>query len=109
MRLHFLDWPLRVKMAVLLVVASLVPLALGAFLDIRDARQRLIANTSALLTARGDQLVGELDTFNRAYTRSGQKFARLPEIVAFCSAAPGDAEQLKRAVRAAIEVQPASD
>ncbi len=69
-RLRFLDWPLRAKMAALLLVASLLPLAIGAVIDIREGRQRLIANTSALLAARGDQLVGELDAFLRGYQRA---------------------------------------
>lgn len=109
LRFHFLDWPLRVKMAVPLVIASVVPLALGASIDIRDACQRLIANSSALLTARGDQLVGEFDTFNRGYVRSGKKLARLAEIVRFRAAADAAAGQLEPATRSIIGVQPASD
>jgi hypothetical protein len=36
--LRFMDWPLRAKMAALLVGASLLPLAVAAFIDIREAR-----------------------------------------------------------------------
>ena len=35
---RFMDWPLRAKMAALLAVASFVPLAVAAFIDIRDTR-----------------------------------------------------------------------
>jgi hypothetical protein len=58
---RFMDWPLHAKMMVLLVVASLLPLGVAAFIDIREAQQRLLANTAALLAARSDQLVRELD------------------------------------------------
>jgi len=109
MRLHFLDWPLRLKMAALLAVASLLPLAVAATIDIRDARQRLIDSTSALLAARGDQLVGELDTFQRAYQRTAAKFARLPSVVEFCRAPEAEAARLAPRARAALLVQPTAD
>jgi PAS domain S-box-containing protein len=107
--LRFLDWPLRAKMAALLVMASVLPLAIAAFIDIREARQRLIENTSSLLTARGDQLAGELDALNQSYQRSVERFAHLPAIVRFCQATPAEAERLKSEVRAILDVHPASD
>src|SRR5258708_6804880 len=97
---RFVDWPLRAKMAALLVVASLLPLAIAAFIDVREAQQRLLANTSELLAARGDQLVGELDTFHRAYARAGDKLARLPTVVRFCQAEPPEVGRLKPDLRA---------
>jgi hypothetical protein len=39
---HFGDWPLRVKMAALLVVASLLPLGVATFIDVRQARERVL-------------------------------------------------------------------
>src|SRR5882724_315677 len=108
-RLRFSNWPQRVKMAALLLVASLLPLAIAALVDIHQARQRLIANTSALLAARGDQLVGELDTFHRAYQRSARKFALLPEVVGFCRAPPDAGDPRQGAIRALLQVQPDGD
>jgi len=37
-RIRLTDWSLRVKMAVLLLAASLLPLAVAAILDIRESR-----------------------------------------------------------------------
>jgi two-component system cell cycle sensor histidine kinase/response regulator CckA len=104
--LRFASWPLRLKMAVLLVVATLLPLAVAAFKDIRESRQQLVATTEALLAARGDQLVGEMDTFHRGYQRSVQHLGRLPDVVAFTQA-PGEKEAL--AAREILEVWCAVD
>lgn len=68
LNLHFLDWPRRLKMA-LLAVASLLSLAVAAIADIREARQRLLPGIGALL-AGGDQLVGEFDTPAASLARS---------------------------------------
>jgi PAS domain S-box-containing protein len=104
-----MDWPLRAKMAALLTVASVLPLGIAAAIDIREARQRLAANTAALLAARGDQLRGELDAFHRGYQRSAARFSRLPDVVEFCRAGESDDDRLRRAVRGILDVQPASD
>ena len=60
---RFMDWPLRAKMAALLVVASLLPLGVATLINIREARHRMLANTAALLAARGDQLLHEARYF----------------------------------------------
>jgi PAS domain S-box-containing protein len=107
--LRFMDWPLRVKMAALLVAASLLPLAIAAVLDIRESRRQLLASTAALLAARGDHLVDELDMFHRGYRRSAIRFARLPGVVDYCRAGFTGTGQINRTVRAILAVQPASD
>ena len=106
---RFMDWPLRAKMAALLVVASLIPLGVAALVDIREARQRLQATTSSLLAARADHLVDQLDTFHRGYQTSVDGLAQLPDVMEFCRATPHDAERLKPALRAVLDVQPATD
>ena len=105
----FLDWPLRAKMVALLIAASLLPLTIAAVIDVRDARHTLITKTSAILAARGDQLVGELDTFHRGYQLSARRFSRLPAIVRFCRAPPAEADSLRAAARAVLQAQPDSD
>jgi len=80
---NFPSWPLRAKLAALLLVASLLPLAIAAIIDIRGARKQLVATTSALLAARGDQLSEQLDTFHRGYQRSANRFAHLPDVTEF--------------------------
>src|ERR1043166_7440876 len=106
---RFVDWPLRVKIAILIVLASLLPLAIAAIKDIHESRRNLISTTEALLSARADQLVGEMDTFHRGYQRSAAKSARLPDIAAFCGAIGAVAERLKPAVVATLSVQSATD
>lgn len=102
---RFMDWPLRAKMAALLVVASLLPLGIETLLNIREARARLLANTAALLAARGDQLLGQLDTFHRGHQRSLDGVAHLPRVLEFYQAGPENRDRLK----AILEVWPASD
>jgi hypothetical protein len=50
--LRFPDWPLRVKVAVLLGISSLLPLAAVTLIDIQQARQRLVTSAAALLSAK---------------------------------------------------------
>ncbi|MGC4087909.1 MAG: PAS domain S-box protein [Polyangiaceae bacterium] len=107
--LRFLDWPLRAKMAVLLMVASLAPLLVAALMDVREARQQLTAKTSALLAARAERLVGELDAYHREYQRSATRFARLPAIVEFCRAEAMARTRRSEDALAVLRVQPFSD
>lgn len=104
-----MDWPLRAKMAALLVVASLLPLGVATLINIREARQRLVANTANLLAARGEHLAAQLDMFHRSYQRAVDRVAHLPNVVEFCQARSEDRELLKSGVRTVLEVWPASD
>jgi len=90
------DWPLRVKLTALLLVASLIPLGVAAVVDIRDARQRLIAHASALLGARADQLAREIDAFNFTYRSAALGLARVP-------ISPEYARSADPALRASLE------
>jgi signal transduction histidine kinase/ActR/RegA family two-component response regulator len=104
-----MDWPLRAKMAALLVVASIFPLGVAALVDIREARRRLVANAAALLAARGDQLVGELDTFHRGFQRSATRFSRLPRVLEFARTTGLDSDRVETTIDAVLAVQPGSD
>jgi len=106
---HFPDWPLRAKLAALLVVASVLPLIIAAVIDIEEARARLMDNTAAVLTARGDQLVRGLDTFNRGYERSAFRVAHLPPVMEFCQAGPQNSRQLQPALLETLKTWPKSD
>src|ERR1700744_1879104 len=78
---RFVDWPLPAKLAALLVVASLLPLAIATVIDIRDARHRVLTQTEALLAARADQLVCNLDAINRVYRNAAERIAYLPNTI----------------------------
>ena len=104
-----MDWPLRAKMATLFVVASLLPLGVATWINIEEARERLLANTAAVLAARGDELVGRLDTFNVGYQRAVSRVAHLPDVVESFQARAAQIERLKPGLRTLLNVWPASD
>jgi PAS domain S-box-containing protein len=80
------DWPVRAKMAALLVAASLLPLGISAYLDTKEAQDRLRSSLQDLLQARGDQVVRELDGFHRGYRRAVDRLAQFPDVKAYCAA-----------------------
>jgi PAS domain S-box-containing protein len=105
---RFGDWSLRAKMGALLVAASIAPLAIASFFDIREARSQLVERMGELLKARCDQLAGEIDTFNERYQDSTATLARSPAIVDFCvelDASP----QLIAAVKTVLRAQTDED
>jgi signal transduction histidine kinase/ActR/RegA family two-component response regulator/PAS domain-containing protein len=108
-RYRFRDWPLRRKVAVLLVFASLVPLGLATWLSIREARRQLLLDTSAVLAARGDQVVGRIDTFIHGYEGAVQRLSRVPGILRMLQADPKDRAPLQTEMRGMLAVWPESD
>ncbi len=103
------QWPLRFKIAILLVVASALPLALAAYLDLAQTRQRLTADAAELLAARGDQIASELDAFHSGYRRSAESLALLPALGDFLRAPAPRPEAETRALRALLKLYSASD
>jgi PAS domain S-box-containing protein len=73
---------LSVKVAAILVLTSLLPVAVLAVLNIGEARSRIFADETDLLAARADQLAGELDQQNREYLRESARLASVPEAIA---------------------------
>ena len=106
---RFENWPLRTKMAVLLVVASLLPLAVATTLSIRNARAQLLEQTDKLLTARSDQLMGRIDTFVAGYQRAVTRMAQVPTALELLQASSAEAERLKPAVSTHLGTWPATD
>ncbi|MBI5720343.1 MAG: PAS domain S-box protein [Burkholderiales bacterium] len=108
--LRFPDWPLRAKMAALLVAASLLPLAFWAWVDLRQDQARQLEGVKDLLEARGDQIVRELDSFHRGYQRAVNRLARFPDTRAFCTAPPAQrAPRQQAALLGVLSAYPASD
>ncbi|HSR95973.1 MAG TPA: PAS domain S-box protein [Kofleriaceae bacterium] len=64
------------------MVTSLLPVAVLAVINIREARSRIFADETDLLAARADQLSGELDHFNQAYEHESVRLASAPEALA---------------------------
>ena len=109
-RLRFGDWPMRIKLAALLVLASLLPIAGAAYLDLRGARHRTVAAATALLAARADQLAGTIDQFHLGYARAVDRIRALPSIVELCAPTPDRApDEVARTARGSLDVFPRSD
>jgi signal transduction histidine kinase len=77
---------LRAKLAGLLVAASVIPLGVSAFLDIRDMRAKGVQDAEALLTARAEQISRELDSTHEGYRSATVRVANLPAVKAYCGA-----------------------
>jgi PAS domain S-box-containing protein len=107
---RFMDWPLRSKLMALLVAAALLPLIVSTAIDIRDARQRLVAQSAALLAARGDQLSGELDSLIDKYQHAAERIAHVPNALQPSAAASADIDPANfESLHKLLSVMPASD
>jgi len=102
-------WPLHARMAVLLLLASLLPLVIGAWLSMSAAQERLFDDMAQLLQARADLVKAELDAFHAAHQRSADRIARFPAVVAFCSADRRSRAAGRDALRELLATYPASD
>ncbi|WP_298234160.1 hybrid sensor histidine kinase/response regulator [uncultured Azohydromonas sp.] len=92
-------WPLNTKIAALLVAASMLPLALAAWIDLRQAQQRLLESSARVVQARTAQLADALDDFNRGHQLLAASLARLDQVRAFCAAD----ERARAGTRAALQ------
>ncbi|HXC58624.1 MAG TPA: ATP-binding protein [Steroidobacteraceae bacterium] len=107
--IRFVDWPLRTKLVVLLVIASLLPLGVVTWISLRNARQVQLTSSSDLLAARADELVGRIDTFNRGYQRAVNRMALIPSALALLQATPSEAARIAPTLRAQLQVWPVTD
>ncbi len=62
-----------------------------------------------MLTARGTQLVQQLDDLHYSYRRAADNVALLPNVVAFCSARPAEQGRLQPELAAFLQVWPAGN
>src|ERR1044071_431835 len=72
---------LRVKAAVVVLVMSVVPVGVGAVMNIRAARARAFNHEAGLLAARAEQLADRLDAFNQQYQRAVSRLAKVPDVI----------------------------
>lgn len=79
-------WPLRTRMAILLAATSLLPLSMWAFIDLYRDHERVLEGLHGVLQARSDQLVRELDSFNRSYLRTAESIVHFPAVADRCAA-----------------------
>lgn len=98
---------LRVKFAAVLVAMSFVPVGVLAVMNIVESRSRIFDDETALLAARADQLVGELDRFSQGYQRAVSRLAKVPEVIELLGSSTQDA--VPSAISARLEVHTDGD
>ena len=101
--LGFSRWPLRLKIVLLLFASSVVPLAAVGVIEFHFAREEILRNAAALLTARGDEIEGKLDAFHQRYRQGSERLAELPEIAGLAVAAADSRAKLAPAAQALLQ------
>jgi signal transduction histidine kinase/ActR/RegA family two-component response regulator len=107
--LRFNDWSLRAKLAALLVAASVVPLCISGYLDIRETRGQLVSAKQNELAARADQIVSEFDSIHGAYQRAIDRVALYPDVVAYCERPAAESRMMSDHMLKVFGAYPASD
>jgi hypothetical protein len=69
----FVGWPLRAQMAALLGVASLLPLDMSSYVDLRQTQAQQPHGTKNLLVVQGGQMMHMLDSFHRGFQPRGRR------------------------------------
>jgi signal transduction histidine kinase/ActR/RegA family two-component response regulator len=96
-------------MVVLVVVASLLPLAIATAISLGNARQVQLTSSADLLAARADELVGRIDTFNQGYQHAVARMARIPSALSLLQARGAEAARIEATLRGQLQVWPATD
>ncbi|HEX7261947.1 MAG TPA: hypothetical protein VF258_09040, partial [Luteolibacter sp.] len=96
-------------MAALLLVVSLLPLVLATWINIRETRQRMLADTEALLASNAERLTDHLDACQKGYLRSVNQLSNLPDVRRYCEAKEVERSNHSEDVRRIMEVWLASD
>lgn len=107
-----LRWPdlrLRTRLAALLVAASLLPLALSAFIGVRHSQAQLLDSTKSLLRSGAEQIARELDEFHRGRLQSVGRIAHFPETISFCLADAARRADAASAIVRLLSTFPSSD
>jgi signal transduction histidine kinase/CheY-like chemotaxis protein len=106
---RFSDWPLRTRMAVLLLIASLIPVLAVYWLGMQQLRSRVQLDAAELLEARGDEVVGRIDTLVANYQRSVARMAASPNVARILEATPAQRDTVRTQVRSLLGAWPESD
>ena len=107
--LRFRDWSLRMRLALLLLVASVIPLTIAAVVDIQESRRQLVKGIERLLVAGATRVANELDAKHDNYEGQAARVASLPDIVAYCLARREAREPLGKRVQATYAIGRARD
>ena len=107
--LRFRDWPMRAKLTVLLVAASLLPLGVATWISINNARTDERASSAGLLAARAEELTGRIDAFNRGYERAVRRVALMPDLLDLLRGNRELAERSRAGANGVLAAWPATD
>jgi signal transduction histidine kinase len=91
MALRVRSWSVRRKLVALLILASLVPLAIDAVMDLYADRARMLGEVGRALVAHAEQLRDQLDAFHQRHLDAARMLARTPEIGERARLPAGDA------------------
>ena len=106
---RFMDWPLRAKMATLLLVVSLVPLAIAFWISLGNARLEQLRSTEAVLAAHSGTLAARIDTLNSGYLNSVSRMALIPSAVTLLQSSGTEAQNIQRTLNDQLWVWPQTD
>ncbi len=104
-----MDWPLRAKMATLLLVASLVPLGISFSISLHNASQEQQHTTKVVLATQSETLAERIDTVNSGYLSSAGRLAKFPDAVSFMQASPAKARASRSELEKVLVVGPQGD
>ncbi len=105
----FGSWSLTTKQVVLLLLASSLPLAVGSAALYQRARTLLVEDSIELLSARGDELVGEMEAFHNGYARSVFRVSRLAMVREILAGTPAEQEERRAELAQVVANYRASD
>ncbi|MBK6672736.1 MAG: HAMP domain-containing protein [Proteobacteria bacterium] len=100
---------MRTKMAVLLLVASLLPMLAVNWLNVREIRSLLMQDSAQLLEARGDEVVGRIDTLVSGYQTGVARMAASPNVARILDQLVAGGRPQQGQFRALLEAWPQSD
>ena len=107
--LRYRNWSLRTKFAALLIVASILPSAVTAYISLLSIKKEKISDLERGLIARTEQLSHELDTLHMGYARSLQRVALQPVLAEYCSVDGRGKALAAQRVAGILEAFPKSD
>lgn len=71
--------PLCHGIMLLLFVLPILPLAIFSGFEFHDVHEKVLQNTAALLTARGNEMKSKPDIFHELYQGNSERLANIPE------------------------------
>ncbi len=100
---------LRARLAILLVVACLLPQCYTEYVALRQTHAQLTAAKQTQLAARADQIAVEFDAIHQGYRRALERVAHRRDIVTSCADRRPPAGDLRVRILDLLQSFPASD